>query len=326
MDKIDFVITWVDGNDPIWKAERERYSSEQGDNRDIRYRNWDNLQYWFRGVEKYAQWVNKIHFITYGHVPSWLNVQHPKLNIVKHEDFIPKEYLPTFNSRTIEWNFHRIPDLQESFVYFNDDIFILNKLRPNDFFYNHKPKDSFVLDLIQPEASTYMYMLFNNMVVLNQCFNKRDVVRHHWKKILSYKYGGKNLLRTLSVIGRKEFTGIYNHHTYFVYKKSSFEKMWKIEREKIEQTCKNKFRDKNDINHFLCRYIQLVSGEFIPSKPLGTFFTLHQNNQKIYNFIVKQIKPIICINDGENIDFEKIKNELNNSFKTVFKDKSKFEI
>ena len=27
----------------------------------------DNLKYWFRGVEKFAPWVNKIYFITYGH-------------------------------------------------------------------------------------------------------------------------------------------------------------------------------------------------------------------------------------------------------------------
>lgn len=39
------------------------------DNRVIRYRDWENLKYWFRGVETFAPWVNKVYFITYGHIP-----------------------------------------------------------------------------------------------------------------------------------------------------------------------------------------------------------------------------------------------------------------
>ena len=97
-EPIDFVITWVDGNDPKWQEAKEKTLIAQGlgghiDGRKERYRDWDNLQYWFRGVEKYAPWVRKIHFVTWGHVPEWLNVDHPKLHIVKHEDFIPKEFL-----------------------------------------------------------------------------------------------------------------------------------------------------------------------------------------------------------------------------------------
>src|SRR5690625_2850108 len=105
-DKIDFVITWVDGNDKVWKREKDKYRpNKTEDDRNIRYRNWDNLKYWFRGVERFAPWINKIHFVTWGHVPTWLNISHPKIKIVKHSDFIPKEYLPTFNSRVIELHF-----------------------------------------------------------------------------------------------------------------------------------------------------------------------------------------------------------------------------
>ena len=59
--------------------------------------------------------IQKIHFVTWGHIPEWLNTEHPKLNIVRHEDFIPEKFRPTFNSHTIEWNFHRIPGLAEKF-------------------------------------------------------------------------------------------------------------------------------------------------------------------------------------------------------------------
>jgi hypothetical protein len=59
-------------------------------------------------VEKYAPWVNRVFFITCGQCPPWLNRNHPKLRLVDHKDFIPLEYLPTFNSMTIELNLHRI--------------------------------------------------------------------------------------------------------------------------------------------------------------------------------------------------------------------------
>ena len=82
-------------------------------------------RWWFRAVEKFAPWVNKIHFVTYGHLPKWLNIDNPKLNIAKHSDFIPQKYLPTFSSFPIEVNLHRIKGLAERFVYFNDDMFLL---------------------------------------------------------------------------------------------------------------------------------------------------------------------------------------------------------
>ena len=52
---IDFVVTWVDGNDPVWQAEKAKYSPDKNaDNRNVRFRDWDNMQYWFRAVEKFA--------------------------------------------------------------------------------------------------------------------------------------------------------------------------------------------------------------------------------------------------------------------------------
>ena len=66
-NKIDFVIPWVDSKDEDWQRERLKYAPEDmSDDRNIRYRDFENLQYWFRGVEKFAPWVNKIHFITWG--------------------------------------------------------------------------------------------------------------------------------------------------------------------------------------------------------------------------------------------------------------------
>ena len=84
-----------DGSDSAWIKQRNEYLGIKNDQtQDSRFRDWENLQYWFRGVEKFAPWVNHIYFVTWGHIPSWLNTDHPKLTVVKHEDYIPKQFLP----------------------------------------------------------------------------------------------------------------------------------------------------------------------------------------------------------------------------------------
>ena len=84
-EPIDFVITWVDGTDPAWRAEKQHYSPDAvSDDQEVRYRDWELLRYWFRGVEKFAPWVRTIHFVTWGHLPDLLNVENPKLHIVNH--------------------------------------------------------------------------------------------------------------------------------------------------------------------------------------------------------------------------------------------------
>ena len=143
MEKIDFVILWVDGNDEVWLKEKCNYQNTEF-NTINRFRDFDNLQYLFRGIEKYAPWVNNIFFITYGHLPKWLDTSNPKLKIITHKEFIPHEYLPTYNSNVIEMHLHRIKDLAEQFVVFNDDLFILNKLENLDFFENGKVKDFYI--------------------------------------------------------------------------------------------------------------------------------------------------------------------------------------
>ena len=108
----------------------------------VRYREWDTLRYWFRAVEKYAPWVNQVYFVTCGHVPKWLNMDAPKLHFVRHQDYIPEQYLPTFSSHPIELNLHRIEGLSEHFVYFNDDFYLTAPVQETDFFVNGLPCDS----------------------------------------------------------------------------------------------------------------------------------------------------------------------------------------
>lgn len=330
-NKIDFVMIWVDGNDKKWQKEKSKYSVEKDcDVRNLRYRDWDNLKYWFRGVEKYAPWVNKIHFVTWGHLPSWLNKSHPKLNIVNHKDFIPSEYLPTFNCNPIEDNLHRIKDLSEQFVYFNDDIFIIDKTREEDFFKNGLPCDSAVLNATISHRENKNYIEAVNMAIINSYFEKNKVLKQNFSKWFNLKYG-KQLIRTICLLPWNQFPGIWNSHIATSFLKSTFEELWEKEYDVLDETSGHKFRYALDVNQWLFEDWQIVTGKFSPrSAKFGRSFALCDDenyNNMVYDTIRKKKFKLVCVNDmvGEK-KFETIKNELNSILDEILPEKSEFEI
>ncbi len=330
MEKIDFVMLWVDGSDPAWLEEKNRYSPVKIDysNDTNRFRDWDNLQYWFRGVEMFAPWVNNIYFITWGHVPAWLNCDHPKLKIINHKDYIPEKYLPTFNSDTIETNLFRLEGLSEHFVLFNDDTFILDAISEEDCFQNGKPCDSFVESLVAPvgDGSKITHTKANNTDVINAHFKKRRVHRKNLFKIYNPKYGLQNLI-TLYFLPFPYFTGFRNPHIATSHLKSTFAKVWQEEPDLLDASCMNKFRGYNDISHWLMRYWNLCSGNFTPrSLNFGRYFALSDHNEALVQHILNRKSRIVCINDmSAKIDFEKTKKEINGALRTLFPEKSSFE-
>lgn len=329
-DKIDFVITWVDGNDKKWQEERNRYTQESKnkDNRETRYRNWDNLKYWFRGVEKYASWVNKIHFVTYGHIPEWLNIDNPKLNIVNHKDFIPNEYLPTFNSNTIELNLHRISNLSDKFVYFNDDVFITKKVKKEDFFKNGMPCDSAILSpIISYDKDGFANIAQNNMKIINSYFDKSESIKKNFTKWFNLKYG-TSLFRTICLMPWRHFPGFYDTHITFSYTKDIYSKLWEKEKDILDSTCKCKFRDNStNVSQWIFRYWLLAEGNFYPrSINFGKKFQYENDNSKMYDAIEKQKYKVICLNDCVgDYDFETEKMKTIKAFEKILPAKSSFE-
>ena len=58
---------WEDGGENSGgRDRRERESGVACDTRDVRYRDWDCLRFWFRSVEQNAPWVHKIYFCHMG--------------------------------------------------------------------------------------------------------------------------------------------------------------------------------------------------------------------------------------------------------------------
>ncbi|MBR6159159.1 MAG: Stealth CR1 domain-containing protein [Lachnospiraceae bacterium] len=331
MHKIDFVIPWVDGSDINWINEKNKYdlNSINGSNNDARYRDWDNLKYWFRGVDKYAPWVNRVFFVTWGHVPAWLDTQHEKLKIVNHRDYIPEEYLPTFNSNVIELNYHRIPDLSEHFVLFNDDTFLIDHVRETDFFSDGKPCDEFIMSPIMPNYNVPIigHTCLNNMLIINKHFDKRSVIKSMYKKVYSTKYR-KKLFRNIALTPWPKLTGFFNDHIPISHLKSTFELMWEKEEEQMKSTCRNKFRTYMDINHWLMRYWNLCAGDFVPRKEgFGKMFTVTDDNTAITRYIASRKGKMICVNDSiADFDLERAIKEINEAFESIFPERSSFEL
>ncbi|MDD3303381.1 MAG: stealth family protein [Clostridia bacterium] len=328
IDKIDFVILWVDGNDPEWINEKNMHSHRGGDQQENRFRDCENLHYLFRSIEKYANWVNNIFFVTWGHIPPWLNTKNKKIKIVRHEDFIPNEYLPTFNSNVIELNLHRIKDLSEHFVLLNDDLFLLKDTNPSDFFINNLPTDVYVENI--QVASFYndihFFMKANILAIINKYFNKKELIKKNFFKMINYKYGKFNF-RTLKYLSiKKKFCGFWNFHAPQPYLKKTFLEVWEKEGENLDLACHNKFRQSTDLGHYLCRYWQMVSGKFIPKKDETKYFVYNNNNDDLISALKTHKYKMICINDAYvNIDFHKVKNEINQVFAEILPDKSEFE-
>lgn len=347
---IDFVIPWVDGSDPAWQKDFSKYSpANKILNTVSRFKDWDNLQYIFRAFEEFTPWVNKIFFITYGHLPSWLNTDHPKLAIIKHSDYIPKEHLPVFSSHAIELNLHRIENLSEHFVYFNDDSFLLKKLYPVDFFKNSLPVDIAVLDTMHD--GLIGHIVLNNIDIINKNFNrhvhpelsKKNVILKNFFKWFYLGYGLKSL-QTLFLLKWKGHTGFIGNHHPQPYLKSTILEVWAKEHEKLWQTSASKFRDNQDVNQYLFRYWQLVTGQFTPGKYKD--FSTKRKHVEVRTLsdalnVARDIRSkrykMYCINDAtskgrytkediSNEDFRKSKLAIKNALEEILPKKSFYEL
>jgi len=328
---IDFVVLWVDGQDPHWRSECEAHrDTSTGDNSAKRYRNWDQLHFLFRSFEYFTPWVNKIHFVTWGHLPKWLNINHPKIQIVEHKQILPQSVLPTFNANPLEINLHRIKGLTEQFVYFNDDTFILRPLKENYFFSKGLPNDMCVFNAIFLDSISHIRL--NNIQVINRYFNKLDRTKRLLFKIFTLQYG-LTQIRSLLLLPWPQITGFYDPHQPQPFLKRTFSELWKKETTLLNNTTSTKFRSNTDVSQYVFRYWQLMTGNFHPRSFRDTFTIPVQNPTDVdlaSTFVRNAKYSMLCINDEiEKIDkniFNTYNNKLSDAFTTLLPHKSSFEI
>lgn len=328
--QIDLVLPWVDGSDPLWLAEKNKYDPEHGIS-DVRYESWDNLQYLFRGIEKYMPWVHKVFFITWGHLPEWLNTSYEKLVVVRHDEYIPKEFLPTFNSNVIEMNYFRIKELSENFILFNDDLFITQPIPETYYFQNDLPCEEavethFILKADKGMDLQMNYACVNNMVILNRNFDKRKVVRENPEKWFNPVYGDR-MQQNVNLSYWNNFESFVYPHEAMPMKKSVLREIWEKEPETLRQASCNKFRSYSDVTQRLVTMWQICSGRFVPHKYRGKLYLIDKDNyMEAAEAVLSQEYPIISLNESGTEDFTMIKGTINRALEKLFSEKSKYEL
>lgn len=292
---MDAVITYVDGNDPVWKSDYEKYTDRPV--MEKRFRDWGTLKYLLRGIERHLPFVRKVHLVVShpSQVPEW--VDRETVSTVLHSDIIPAEHLPTFNSTAIEMFLHRIPDLEEQFLYFNDDMFPVRDCRREDFFRDGK----IVIGFTRHFLASGLYKV--------QCRNADRLAR----KALGLK---------------PSLCFMRPQHICSPMLKSECDAVYGAVRQEIMGSL-SRLREEKNLNQYLFLDYMYHKGLAVPEKISNRHFSVAvASAETISGFIRKPSRDMCCINDvrlGEE-KFEMMRKVIADAFEAHFPVKSRFEI
>ncbi len=333
---IDFVVLWLDSNDPKWQKDYATYSPHSKFGKGmVRFRDHETFRYWFRAVEAYAPWVHKVFLVTNGKFPDWINKECSNLVLVEHADYIPQELLPTFNSGVIELFINKINGLSEHFVYFNDDFYLNAPVKPDYFFKNGLPCDNnkescFNVPIYTKEDRFGItVVMLTDLALLNRHFNRWKTVLQSPRRWFGPHLGLKGLLMSCILAKQRLFIGFTNYHIEQAFLKSAIDEVWEKEGDFMYETC-TRFRTDVSTNQYLFRYWQFATNKFYPKKKSRKFFFLE--DKKVIKDIEKTMMKgkciSFCLNDSafcSDEDYEYIKANLQLLFEKKLPQKSSFE-
>ena len=162
MEKIDAVITWVDGSEPNYKLKLE----ENLKNKKIiisQYTQANEIDFCVASIIKFAPFVRKIFIVTDKQKPKFSGIRHmvslEKIEIIDHEEIFRDnlDCMPSFNIRSIDALLFKIKNLSDKFIYFNDDMFLIKETTKEDWFKDNKAV------LTGSWAKTYNKQLIKNI-------------------------------------------------------------------------------------------------------------------------------------------------------------------
>lgn len=282
--KIDAVYTWVNHADTNWQAKWSQSFPDETFDPD-RFTSNDELKYSLRSLNKYAPWLNHIYVVSNCEKPQWLK-EHEKISWVNHEEIFPNnDMLPSFNSHAIECCLHNIKNLEENFIYLNDDFILSQPCLPNDFFDDCGRSISYfepygmVFDKnTRKEIPDYLQAAINSHKLLKEKFSD---------------YSARNLHR----------------HVPYAMKRSVLKEIESNFPNAIQRTRYEKRRSETDINltSFFYHHYAFVTGNAV-SADLNGLIVRPENIKNILGKNSYKYK-ILCFNDGngssENINYKK---------------------
>ena len=238
---VDAVVTWVDGNDSDHKEKILHYIGGEApmNSKEFssRYDQINEIQFCIDSLIKFAPFLRKIFLITDAQKPEFISADdslvYEKVIIIDHKEIFRghHEHLPTFNSLSIETCIHRVSGLAEHFIYLNDDFFLINPTKEEDFFSGGLP-------ILRGKWLNYD----------SDIFYKRK----------SKKRGGFKSLQQNSakLVGSKRY--FRSFHTPYPLRKSTLENFFKQNHEIFLNNIKSKFRSPDQfVPQVLANHIEI---------------------------------------------------------------------
>lgn len=271
---VDVVYTWVNKDDPTWIALWNKTFPGKPINND-RYASKNELQHSLRALCKYMPWFDKVHIVSNCAKPPWMK-DHPRLNWVSHEELFPDgTVLPTFNSHAIEACLHRIPNLNEHFIYVNDDVFVTRPCSYYDFF----DKTGRTVAYLEPHGMVFDANLF-------------DATREFLAPAI-------NSYRLIAASVPSWRATRLHAHTPFALKKSILEEIETLIPKELATTRAARMRSADDINlpSFFYHHYALATGRAIEGN--ARYMIVRPNNieKLVRGTGIREFK-FLCFNDG----------------------------
>ena len=187
----DVVVPYVNPNDEKWINLYDEYKKEGSETyKDKRFRNTSFLKYVLKSIIDNLPHHRHIYLVVQSksQVPDWITDK--SIKVITHSQFIPNEFLPTFNCNTIEMFMHRIPNLSEYFVYFNDDTILNKQIKREELFKNGTCNLKSIPLTEDVGKNTWYNCLLNNTRVVNHLLNieEDDTIWHKFPHTITLTF------------------------------------------------------------------------------------------------------------------------------------------
>ncbi len=262
-EPIDVVITWVDGNDPGHREKMQAFL--KGVDRlkihgahPTRFGSVNEIKYCVLSIFKFAPFVRNVFIVTdeqdpmlYDTVKKHFPERLDSLEIVDHKEIFRgyEDCLPSFSSRAIESMIWRIDGLSDSFIYFNDDTFLVRNTDVEDYFKNHRP----VLRGNWLRAPWFRVLWFK----VQKLINIRLLSEKAFEPKPSYHLG-QWLAAYIAGFRMRYF---YFNHTPYSISRNTAESFFLNNKEIVLKNLKARFKNNNQFNFIsLVYHLELLSG------------------------------------------------------------------
>ena len=292
---IDVVIAWVDGNDPKLKQKRMQYQNKTQASdavSDTRFASNHEIYYNIASILKYVPFCRHIYIVTDGQKPEWIDefaanqiCAADKIRIVDHQEIFAgyEQYLPTFNTRSIESMLWNIKGLSDYFFYLNDDFFFNAPAQKED---------------ILVEQKMVIYGHWRSNLALKLKLKYRQLLNQYFNKPIQPKHMIAQMLGA-DILGFQKFFEIH-HYPHIVDRRILADYLLKYPA-LLEKQIRYKFRSVEQLNPIsLMNHLKIKKDEALlrPDIPVAYL----KNESSLSNFIQSLENPEIKYGCMQSLD------------------------